>query len=161
MKKIQKILVTTDLSSLSLAATICAKTLAKATRAKLCLVYVAEDPVIVGEPTIDVTYANLWPKIEEIATKNLKEFASKNLRGVPNVTVQLLQGNPYAEIIRFAQNKRFDLIVMATHGRTGLAHVLLGSVAERVMRHSPVPVLLVKPAKMLKEIIRPRKRIRR
>jgi len=54
-------------------------------------------------------------------------------------------GEPAAEIVEFAQQGGFDLIVMSTHGRTGIAHALLGSVAERVVRRSPVPVLTIRP----------------
>jgi len=62
------------------------------------------------------------------------------------VTYQLREGEPAAEIIREAQERPCDLIVMGSHGRTGLARVLLGSKAEQVMRGSPCPVLLVKSA---------------
>ena len=51
---------------------------------------------------------------------------------------------PFTEIIRFAKDKDIDLIVMGTHGHTGLAHVLLGSVAEKVVRKAPCPVLTVR-----------------
>jgi nucleotide-binding universal stress UspA family protein len=56
----------------------------------------------------------------------------------------LLSGNPYAEIIKLAKKEEVDLIVMATHGRTAIEHLLMGSVAEKVLRKSPCPVLTVK-----------------
>jgi nucleotide-binding universal stress UspA family protein len=52
-------------------------------------------------------------------------------------------GSPYAEIDAAAKDLRADLICVSTHGRTGLAHLLLGSVAEKVVRHAPCPVLIV------------------
>ena len=55
------------------------------------------------------------------------------------------QGTPFLEIVRYAKDREIDLIVLGTHGRGGLAHVLLGSVAERVVRKSPCPVLTVRP----------------
>lgn len=61
--------------------------------------------------------------------------------GAPRVQRQLLEGNPAEEIVRFASEGQFDLIVMGTHGRRGLQHALLGSIAERVVRLAPCPVL--------------------
>ena len=58
--------------------------------------------------------------------------------------VQVTAGNPAEAIVRTAAELEVDLIVMATHGRTGLPHVLLGSVAEKVVRHAPCPVLTVR-----------------
>lgn len=60
------------------------------------------------------------------------------------VATAVIQGTPYEEILDYADEHGIDLIVMGTHGRTGLRHFLLGSVAERVIRHAPVPVLLVR-----------------
>ena len=54
-------------------------------------------------------------------------------------------GNPFVEIVRYAREENIDLIVLGTHGRTGLVHVLLGSVAERVVRQAGCPVLTVRP----------------
>jgi nucleotide-binding universal stress UspA family protein len=63
-----------------------------------------------------------------------------------NLTVvrEIRQGSPFLEIIRYAKENNIDLIVLGTHGRSGLAHVLLGSVAERVVRIAPCPVLTVR-----------------
>ena len=61
-----------------------------------------------------------------------------------NVVREMRQGSPFLEIIRYAKEKKVDLIVLGTHGRSGLAHVLLGSVAERVVRKAPCPVLTVR-----------------
>jgi nucleotide-binding universal stress UspA family protein len=61
------------------------------------------------------------------------------------VRTVILAGNPYAEILRYAEDNSIDLIVMATHGHTGLTHMLMGSVAERVVRKSQCPVLTVRP----------------
>ena len=57
----------------------------------------------------------------------------------------MLEGSPKAEIVRYARAENIDLIVISTHGRTGLAHMLIGSVAETVVRTSPCPVLTVRP----------------
>jgi universal stress protein A len=56
----------------------------------------------------------------------------------------LLEGEPAREVVQFAEREHVDLIVLGTHGRTGLARVLMGSVAENVVRRAPCPVLVVK-----------------
>ncbi len=61
------------------------------------------------------------------------------------VTVLIRHGKAASEIVRTAKESGIDLIVMSTHGRTGLGHVLMGSVAEKVVRHAPCPVLTIKP----------------
>jgi universal stress protein A len=53
-------------------------------------------------------------------------------------------GDPFDEIMRYAKSNKNDIIVMGTHGRTGLMHVLMGSVAEKAVRYSPIPVVTVK-----------------
>jgi nucleotide-binding universal stress UspA family protein len=64
--------------------------------------------------------------------------------GVMQVKTRVLQGTPFAEIVRLAKAEHFDLVVMGTHGRAGFAHTLLGSVAERVVRTAPCAVLTVR-----------------
>ncbi|MBW1645231.1 MAG: universal stress protein [Deltaproteobacteria bacterium] len=68
---------------------------------------------------------------------------------------EIKYGIPHEEIIKYAREIDADIIVMATHGRSALAHVLLGSVAEKVVRHAPCPVLTVKPDNKDWEINRP------
>jgi nucleotide-binding universal stress UspA family protein len=63
---------------------------------------------------------------------------------VPSVETAVRRGDSVEEIIAYAAERRVDLIVIATHGRTGLGHVLLGSVAERIVRESPCPVLTIR-----------------
>ena len=67
--------------------------------------------------------------------------------GAPRVATDKAVGEPAAEIVAAAEDGKFDVIVVGTHGRTGFAHVLLGSVAERVVRRAPMPVITVRPPK--------------
>ncbi|MGA8891085.1 MAG: universal stress protein [Anaeromyxobacteraceae bacterium] len=66
--------------------------------------------------------------------------------GAPRVATGKSIGEPAAEIVAEAEDGKYDAIVVGTHGRTGLAHVLLGSVAERVVRRAPMPVVTVRPS---------------
>ena len=75
------------------------------------------------------------------AEQRLKVLAASQI--VPVETL-VMWGNPAATICRIAQERAIDLIVMSTHGRTGLAHLFLGSVAERVVRHAPCSVLIIR-----------------
>ena len=75
--------------------------------------------------------------------KSLEEFTRKNLQGVA-VTTAFLEGRPFVEIVRYAREKEIELVVIATHGRSGLKHALFGSVAEKVVRKAPCPVLVVR-----------------
>ena len=66
------------------------------------------------------------------------------MRGFKNYKVLLKEGEPFVEIIQMAKKESMDLIVMGTHGRTGLDHILFGSTAEKVVRKSPCPVLTIR-----------------
>jgi nucleotide-binding universal stress UspA family protein len=148
MKTIKKILVPTDFSRLSVAAVEHARVLARAFRAEVCLLYVVDVNPVIGIPNVGLTYDKVSKRVKEGAMGSLKTFARKHLRGVRKLNLLLGEGTPHEEIVRVAHKHRCDLIVMATHGHTGLASVLIGSVAERVVRHSDIPVLLLRPKRM-------------
>jgi universal stress protein A len=76
----------------------------------------------------------------DTAETELHDFAEKNLKDIAPVQVMVAVGTPAEEILRVARDEKVDLIVMGTHGRTGVRHLLLGSVAEAVTRHAPCPV---------------------
>ncbi len=86
-------------------------------------------------------------KVYKHASEQMQEIAKKQFAGLPvETTVIKPKKAVYQEIIKFAETNNVSLIVMSTHGRTGVKHFLLGSVAERVVRRSPCPVMIV-PAK--------------
>ena len=83
-------------------------------------------------------------KLYKQASEKILEIAKKRFPGIPVDTVVIKPRKAtYQEIINFAKTHNVDLIVMSTHGRTGVKHFLLGSVAERVVRRSPCPVMVV------------------
>ncbi|GAX60817.1 UspA domain protein [Candidatus Scalindua japonica] len=82
------------------------------------------------------------------ASEKIRQIAEQQFAGLPVETVVIKpKKSVYHEIIQFAKSSNVSLIVMSTHGRTGVKHFFLGSVAERVVRSSPCPVMIV-PAKM-------------
>ncbi len=89
-------------------------------------------------------------KLHKQASEIIRKIAKKHFPGMPVDTVVIKPRKAtYQEIINFAKTHKVDLIVMSTHGRTGVKHFLLGSVAERVVRRSPCPVMVV-PAEISK-----------
>ena len=89
---------------------------------------------------------NLREEIEKEARERLATMVTDEERRTLRVETALVAGNPFLEIIRYAKANDVDLIVMGTHGRGAIAHILLGSVAEKVVRKSPCPVLTVRQA---------------
>jgi len=81
----------------------------------------------------------------EADTAHLREFVERYLPHQSKLIFSVREGLPHKEIVDYSIAEDINLIVIATHGRTGLDHLMLGSVAEKVMRFSPVPVLCVKP----------------
>jgi nucleotide-binding universal stress UspA family protein len=148
MKPIRKILVPTDFSDHSKEALAWAIDLARRFDARLTVAH-AYQPVAMALPDGYVmqsapSLATMLSDLEDALAK-IKREAEAGGANVP-IDTQLLQGPAFAEIVRFAREGSFDLIVIATHGRTGLKHALLGSVAEKVVRKAPCPVLTVRPA---------------
>ncbi len=147
MKKISKVLITTDLSGFSISALDVVRSIRDLARAKLYLLYVEEatPPVLyslyVRDQDEKTFAASVMKAARERLDKFMKEKVGRRLHPVPVVR----RGNPHEEIQRFTKEEKIDLIVMATHGRSGLKYVFLGSVAEKVIRTSSVPVLMVKP----------------
>lgn len=144
MIKLQRILLPTDLSEYAGFATSYACELAERYGAELHVLYVFAEVL----PSADWTY----PQLDEHMQKLQRESAEALTRVVPAewqkshpVVHATAQGAADAEIIRYAKANQIDMIVLATHGRTGLPHLLIGSTAERIVRMSPCPVLTVRP----------------
>ena len=121
--------------------------------AEVHLVHVVTPP----PPLVEGYSANFDPEqITSALTAEANASIDRLLKAVQgrNLTFQreIRVGVDFHEIINYARTRQIDLIVMATHGRTGLAHVLVGSVAEKVVRKAPCPVLTIKHPAMKFEI---------
>ena len=98
--------------------------------------------------------ARIEAEIVDDADKKLKQFAEDKDDATVHVDTQVTLSDPFWGICQVAEKKSIDLIVMGSQGRTGLAHVLLGSVAERVIRHAPCPVLVVRTPRETSHVTR-------
>jgi universal stress protein A len=148
MITLKTILVPTDFSEASEAALSYGKTMAGAFGASLHLVHVMED--LLAHAWAAEVYVASMPQLREEIEKESRQrlgamFTDEERRQY-HVETALLAGNPFIEIVRYAKAQDIDLIVMGTHGRGPIAHMLLGSVAEKVVRKSPCPVLTVRDA---------------
>jgi nucleotide-binding universal stress UspA family protein len=146
MFKIKNILMPTDFSKLSLSAAEYATELSEQYGAKIHLLHVLEKtPPILTIRSLDLSEEKIIKTIEEEAKISLQKAADK-VKGKKNVEVEqvIRKGIDYEEIIKYAEEKKIDLVIIATHGRTGILHTLLGSVAEKVIRFSKKPVLVSK-----------------
>ncbi len=144
--RIQRILLPTDFSTYSATATKYACEFATKFDAELHLLHTLE--VHVASAPNFIMGLDLSKYVEESraeAEKAMSQVLDPQWSAGRTVVQTVVEGSPKAEIIRYARTHDIDLIVMATHGRTGLAHVLMGSVAEAVVRTAPCPVLTVRP----------------
>ncbi|HWE35988.1 MAG TPA: universal stress protein [Isosphaeraceae bacterium] len=138
MLPIKTILVPTDFSESSEHALRMACALARDYEARLVLLHVAPPPIVGGTLAVPVDPRYYREALDEALAK----VEPAELRG--RVERHLREGDAAAEVLRMAEEKECDLIVMGSHGRRMLGRLLLGSVAEMVMRGSPCPVLVVR-----------------
>ncbi|MBU2647323.1 universal stress protein [bacterium] len=146
MKSIEKILFPVDLSESADQIVSCVIEFAKRFQAEIHLLFVAR--VFGYFSTIYVNpsmISSMESAICEGAEKGLMEFKEKYFSDIPNVVTKVLPGYPSEEIIRYSQVENIDLIIMGTHGRTGLGKVVFGSVADHVVKTSTIPVTVVNP----------------
>lgn len=139
----QKIIIPTDFSDASLKALEWARKAADAFDAELYLVTAVQAPVVF-QPTMAAAY----PSVDELRTEameRLGEFEKDHLADWGRtVHKAVLDGRASDEICRYAEDIDASLIVMATHGHSGLAHIVIGSTTENVVRHAKCPVLSIR-----------------
>lgn len=136
-----------DFSDASRAAMEVAADLARRFEADLMLLHAYPIPGYTFPDGSVVASPKMMQDLADQAQKHLEEWRleAEKLVGAPRVTAEKAVGEPAAEILEAARDARADLIVMGTHGRTGLEHALMGSIAERVVRRALCPVLTVRP----------------
>ncbi len=147
MIRLQKILAPTDFSDFSTHALRYGCEFANRFGAELHLLNVIEESLTTPDPL-------LGSPVPEAEIHDLQHAAESGIEQLPevswldgvNVAARVVQiGSPFVEIVQYAKRNEVDLIVIGTHGRTGLAHAMIGSTAERVIRKAPCPVLTVRP----------------
>lgn len=148
---LKKILVPVDFSANSEKALDYGIRLAQRTQASILLLHVFELPEFSGvlpeASSWQIDYQEIKKTFEsaiEGAKERLAKVADRVRKAELEVRTQLCQGTPYEEIVKVAKDEEVELIVIATHGYTGLKHFLLGSTAERVVRAAPCPVFVVR-----------------
>lgn len=147
MMTLKNILVATDFSEPSDAALTYGRELAARFGATLHVLHVAQDIYInsVGPENYAAMAPGLQGQIEDDARRRLTELlVDSDKSGPPTVPAIRTAGSPALAIVDYAREHDIDVIVMGTHGRGALAHLLMGSVAERVVRVAPCPVLTVR-----------------
>jgi universal stress protein A len=146
--KIQRILVPVDYSPCSRTSLRAAAALAKSLDASLDIVHVWDRPSYVSDVVMTtsdpLSGKSLIALIQQNAQRDLDEFLrSADVASPAPLIGRLLSGDPASSLLHELKQGNYDLVVVGSHGRTGLSHVLLGSVAEKLVRLSPVPVLTV------------------
>jgi universal stress protein A len=136
----RRVLVPVDFSRPSLAALRHALALAADTGARVVLLHVLEP----FHPGLHLDTTAIQTAARQAANKRLEALLIASRKTWPAVSRELRAGHPVTTIIALAKRTQADLIVLGTHGRTGLRRALIGSVAERVVREAPCPVLVVR-----------------
>ncbi len=120
--------------------------LAKALHANVTLLHIIQSlPLAVGIGDASAALADSYLQdLENTANQSMEEARRRVKQAGLQCDAIVLHGVPFQTIIEVAGDKHIDLIIMGTHGRTGLTHVLMGSVAEKVVRLAPCPVLVIR-----------------
>ncbi len=148
MSPIRKILCPVDFSPSSDRAAVYAVGLARSLGASVVLQHVWEIPPVYPLPEGAMVFnADVVGILEKESVKRMEACVGQHAGAGVSVEGKVVEGFAAEQIVKAASELAADLVVMGTHGRRGFAHALLGSVAERVVRTSPVPVLVVPPAR--------------
>lgn len=140
--KLKKILAPTDFSECSEKGLRYATAFAEQFRASLTLLNVVEIAYGAGEAAV-IDFEKYKKEANEESRRKLAKLVKQSPKSVPTKGI-VRTGSPYDEIVRFAQEAETDLIIISTHGRSGLKRFFLGSTAEKIVRHAPCPVLVIR-----------------
>jgi len=116
----------------------------RACQSTLHLVHVVANPADPLYEPLEVAYWDMVQHSEEKARTMLKATATRCLPAGCSPLLKVLQGDPYEKLMEAIKEIEPDLLVMSTHGRSGLAHLIIGNVAEKMVRHAPCPVFIVR-----------------
>lgn len=145
MKRFKTILLATDFSETSQMAADYALDLARSFDARLVVLHVINEPVdLRGFYVPHISFEQLEKEIETGAAQMLESFCREKLGESGNYETVIVTGVPFEEILKAADEHAADLIVIGTHGRTGLDHLIFGSTAERVVRSASCPVMTIR-----------------
>lgn len=158
MKTIKNILVPIDLSNYSYYALDYALDLAEmyVYDANITLLHVLDKPSISMFSGLNLASEENFEDIDITVRKTIKKELEKHNKSKlckVNISIDVKWGNPYEEIVDFAEGNEIDVIVMSAHTKSGLAHFFLGSVTEKVVRYSQIPVLIVRHEKVKNNLI--------
>ncbi|MBU2648719.1 universal stress protein [bacterium] len=146
MSKIEKILFPVDLSESADQIVPCVREFISCFQAELHLLFVAQVLGYFSTIYVDTTMiSSMEEAICEGAQKGLLEFQEKYFSDIPNIVTKVVPGYASEEILRYCDQEQIDLIIMGTHGRSGLGKVVFGSVADHVVKTSKIPVTVVSP----------------
>ncbi|MBI5740091.1 MAG: universal stress protein [Nitrospirae bacterium] len=143
--KVERILFPTDFSEGAQQALTYAVDLATHYEAKLYMVHVIYDLAkATGMHVPHVSHDEMYKELNKWAATEMDRCCHEELRGFQNIEKAVLKGIPYEEILKFAGDKKIDMIVIGTYGRSGLERFIFGSTAERVVRRAPCAVMTVR-----------------
>ena len=142
---VRRILVPLDFSRQAAPVLEWALHLATEHRSSIVLLHVYHLPVEFQQLEGAYLPADFWANVKQEAEQQLGLHAERVRAGGIEVEAQVREGYPATVIVEEAESRGADLIVLGTHGHTGIKHLLLGSIAERVVQHAHCPVLTVKP----------------
>jgi nucleotide-binding universal stress UspA family protein len=143
----RRILWPTDFSALSLHGARYARAFRDAFGAALHVLHVLPPPLMPDMATtlpIDIPVLFSEKELLDACRTRLTALLAEQFGDAAGVVGEVLLGNPWPVICRYAKDAEIDLVIVATHGHTGLRHVLIGGTAERIVQHAPCPVLVVK-----------------
>ncbi|NLV24128.1 MAG: universal stress protein [Deltaproteobacteria bacterium] len=148
MKEFKTIVFATDFSENSDYAFEYAFSIAQKYQARLVLLHVVSEPLSFnGFYVPHISFEKLEEELREGAKRMMDRFCQVHLKEYGNYESHILRGLPFEQIIKKAEDVQADMILLGTHGRTGLDHVIFGSTAEKVVRKSPIPVMTIRLAK--------------
>jgi len=142
---IKKVLVPIDFSDYSKSALKYAVNFAKSFNADIILIYVVEPIIYPPDFSMgQIAMPSINTEWDDRAKDELQKLAKSEIKDIANVKTVIKTGKPFVEIIETAKEEDIDLIIIATHGHSGVEHILFGSTAEKVVRKAPCPVLTLR-----------------